>query len=1461
MATRTSKLRIDGDANLSAILSDLAALEKLVSSIENRVSVTIDGNSSGVKVAAAQANDALKSVPNVTSAKIDADVALARANIAKLTLQLEELQGKPHSAKVDADIAVAQARLAALGVQLAGLVDKKNTVKIDVDTAKAGPALSALGSSITKIGGDAKTAFGGMTADLGKFVGAINNAGSVAIALGGALQVGGAAVQFLGSALTQLSGLAGLAAGALVGLGVVGATLKVGFAGVGDTIKKAFAAQDAKALTKALQDQSPAVQQLALNIRALKPEWEALRNTVQQKMFAGVGAEISALATKYLPVLKTGMGGVASAINGIIQEFGKFALQKQTVKDVGTAFSTVGVILANLKAGVQPILQIFRDIGIVGLQVIGDMTGNVGGLTTKWAAFIAKARETGQLKKWITDGVQGIKDLGAIVGNVGKVFEALFKGLGGGAGASLGSVRALTDQVVKFMNSAQVQGALKQLGDFLRGTLKTAIDIAKTAWEQFYPAFLKAKPFIEQVSNALSTQLKSAIETLGPILQTVGGFLSDWAPQLAPVIGGVLAFGAGAKILGFVLSPITGLIKGIAGAFSLLQNIGSAAVKMGEFAASSLTAGKNLLTSAGNAASAAGKFAGDAKAWVSLWGEVALNSTKSALETAGAWLKAKGTQAAGAISSLASSVTTFIGHWSRLALESSKQALLTAGAWLKTTGSQVGSALSSMASAATTFIGHWARVAAAATLNAIKTAAAWVITTGAAMVTALATMATAAAGFIASWVLMGVQSLLQAARVAAAWLIAMGPIGWIIAAVIALAALIIANWDTIKAWTIAAWNAVSQAVVDAWNAVVAAVQAGWAAVWGFISGIGSTIAGWATTAWNFIATAATTAWIAVSTAVTNGWNAVWGFISGLGATILGWATAAWNFIVTAASTAWTNVTTAVQTGWSAVWNFLTGLPAQMLQMGKDLIMGLLNGVTGAAGALWDKVKSIGQGVLNTAKSILGIGSPSTVFAGYGQDTALGWQQGLAAGGPAVTAEVSTVATSVGAVGAASTLAAPGVTALGLALTAMNAASALLVPNLLGMNTQLTPMGTNLLGINTQIVPLNASLVVLNAALVIMVAALTAGNAQLVPFVASLTTANAQLAPMAASLVAINAQLAPMVATLTNSNAQLAPMVTSWTNLNVQLAVALPNLTNINGQLVPMVTNLTNANAQVGPMVTSWTNLNAQLILAVANLAAVNSALATYGGATTTANSNTDAMLAKVQAAFPLMQTTIEQAMQAIVQSITDSSNQMYDAWYNALNNMLQTTYDAFAAIGGTIQDWMNAILDYLEALYPSFEAIGANFGISMANGMLSQQQAVFAAGQALGNAATQGANSGIVAASPSKEGLDIGSNFGNAIAMGMDSTHSAIYASAARLGQIATQAATAQLTGTAAMPTGGLPAQGAAAVAGAGQASTSPEDMTVQVFIGNEQLTGTMDKRILVYDKQVRRAHDSQRPR
>lgn len=73
----------------------------------------------------------------------------------------------------------------------------------------------------------------------------------------------------------------------------------------------------------------------------------------------------------------------------------------------------------------------------------------------------------------------------------------------------------------------------------------------------------------------------------------------------------------------------------------------------------------------------------------------------------------------------------------------------------------------------------------------------------------IATMAITSATMVAQWAFMSAQALFNAARMAAAWLIALGPVAWITAIVVSLAALIIANWEAIVKWTKIKWTKIS----------------------------------------------------------------------------------------------------------------------------------------------------------------------------------------------------------------------------------------------------------------------------------------------------------------------------------------------------------------------------------------------------------------------------------------------------------------------------------------------------------------------------------------------------------------------------------------------------------------------------------------------------------------------------
>ncbi|MFF0293146.1 phage tail tape measure protein [Kitasatospora sp. NPDC004614] len=224
----------------------------------------------------------------------------------------------------------------------------------------------------------------------------------------------------------------------------------------------------------------------------------------------------------------------------------------------------------------------------------------------------------------------------------------------------------------------------------------------------------------------------------------------------------------------------------------------------------------------------------------------------------------------------------------------------------------------------------------------------------------------AGASVVGAWVLMGTQSLLQAARMAAAWVMAMGPVGWIIAAVVALVALVVANWDTVKNATVAAWDWIWTKIKE---------------VAGFLVDLfmNFTLPGLLIKHWDSIKSGASTAW-----------NAVVDFFSAIPGRIvqffLNWT------LVGLIIRHWDSIRSGVAEKAGALLDFVRSLPDRiadgvgnlgslLVDKGRDVVRGLWSGIQSMGSWLRDTLMSWAKNLIpGPIAKALGIRSPSRVMA-------------------------------------------------------------------------------------------------------------------------------------------------------------------------------------------------------------------------------------------------------------------------------------------------------------------------------------------------------------------------------------------------------------------------------------------------------------------------------------------------
>lgn len=109
-----------------------------------------------------------------------------------------------------------------------------------------------------------------------------------------------------------------------------------------------------------------------------------------------------------------------------------------------------------------------------------------------------------------------------------------------------------------------------------------------------------------------------------------------------------------------------------------------------------------------------------------------------------------------------------------------------------------------------------------------------------------------------------------------------------------------------------------------------------------------------------------------------------GFMSGLAGNISSWLSGAISTVVGWVTQFASNATSAASTFGSKLRSGLEAIPGTLGNIGSNIVQGLVNGVTGAAGKLVNAVKGAVGDAIQGAKNLLGIKSPSRVFRKIGQ---------------------------------------------------------------------------------------------------------------------------------------------------------------------------------------------------------------------------------------------------------------------------------------------------------------------------------------------------------------------------------------------------------------------------------------------------------------------------------------------
>ncbi|QBI53421.1 phage tail protein [Streptomonospora litoralis] len=680
----------------------------------------------------------------------------------------------------------------------------------------AGPTLGkSMGGPAAKAGSQAGTTFGqrfGQAADKA-ITKSVRGVGKSAAAM---------LVSSLGSAGVSLTAALAPASGAILALpaaaGVAGAamgTLAVGVSGVGDAMT-AVAEGDAEKLSDAMEGLSPKARDFVRSWAGIATSFQPVRRAVQDRLFAGLGSQISTLADQGMPTLRRGMTNVAGSINALAKEATKAASTPMFRGQVRDIFAGTADATDSFRGSVAPLVTVIAELVKIGLPLVSQFGQWATGGLKSAAAFLASEEGAARMNGIVQRSVDVLGQLRDIGTNLGVALGGIFGAASDDGASLLDTIEQLSAKFATWATSAQGQQQLNQTFSLLN---------------QIFTDLLTILPSVAAVVGQITDTFSSLP---GPVQSTVTQTLA-WSIVLGPVLARVSSLAPAAKAaVGGVKLLSKGVGATVGATRRMAQGFRSAQVAQSAFSGKAGSVGGALRTAWNGAANATRKGAsavasGSKRAW---------SAVRSGAASAG-------------------------------------RAVTSAAASLGRGATQAGAALARMAASA-------ARSAAAMTASLARMAA-QAAAASARMIASLVRMAMQsaiqAARVVAGWVLMGVQSMIQAARMAAAWFIAMGPVGWVIAAVIGLVALVIANWSTVKKWTLAIWSAVVSwiqgaiAKIREWISIgLNWIKANWMLLLGILTGPIGLAVGLIVKYWDQIVAGTQAAWRWIKSTISNLWN-------------------------------------------------------------------------------------------------------------------------------------------------------------------------------------------------------------------------------------------------------------------------------------------------------------------------------------------------------------------------------------------------------------------------------------------------------------------------------------------------------------------------------------------------------------------------------------------------------------
>lgn len=216
--------------------------------------------------------------------------------------------------------------------------------------------------------------------------------------------------------------------------------------------------------------------------------------------------------------------------------------------------------------------------------------------------------------------------------------------------------------------------------------------------------------------------------------------------------------------------------------------------------------------------------------------------------------------------------------------------------------------------------------------------------------------------------------------------------------------------DTVKSKLSTTWNNVKSNATTEWDGIKSSISQKFNGIKQTVTSDAGTVKTNLSTAWSGVKSTADSSWSGIKSSVSSTFSTLKTSLTSDADGLKSSLATAWDNVNSTATRTWGNVKTSVTGLWSGLKSTLQ--QNDWASVGSNLVSGIHNGIKNGWNWLTSTVSNLASNLYKTAKNVLGIHSPSTVFAELGKYVDLGLGQGIRNNEDSVLKTVSNMAQDV-----------------------------------------------------------------------------------------------------------------------------------------------------------------------------------------------------------------------------------------------------------------------------------------------------------------------------------------------------------------------------------------------------------------------------------------------------------------